>query len=320
MHLTNEQFDTVMREYEKKRMRADNERFRRHEEVLTRIPAMRDLDAEVASIASSSASLIRDGGSAPGEYRDRLADIRLRRRALLIEAGYPEDYLENVYDCPDCRDTGFIGDEKCHCFKQREINLLYEQSHLSNLARNIDFTMLREEYYEDDPDALAQFQCARDASRSFADRFPDTDKNLLFFGNVGTGKTTLTVCIAEELIRKGFTVLYFSAITLFELLADAQFSRKNNTAPEHLTEDLFRCDLLVIDDLGSELNNTFIEEQLFLLLNERAIRNKRMLISTNAGMEDLRRLYGDRVFSRILSGFSIYRLSGKDIRFLQATE
>ena len=319
MNLTNEQFDAVMREYEKKRMRADNERYRRHEEVLAAIPAMRDLDTEVADIASASAALIRDGGSA-GQYRSRLEDIRKRRGILLKEAGYPEDYLENIYECPDCRDTGFIGSEKCHCFKQREIGLLYEQSHLSKLARDTDFSMLSEEYYENDPDALQQFRSARDAATDFAEHFPGADRNLLFFGNVGTGKTTLTVCIAAEVIRRGFTVLYFSAITLFELLAASKFSRNPENRAALSPEDLLDCDLLVIDDLGSELTNSFIEEQLFYLINERAIRGKHIVVSTNSGMEDLRRIYGDRVFSRILSGFSIYRLSGRDIRFIQATE
>ncbi|MCR4763597.1 MAG: ATP-binding protein [Lachnospiraceae bacterium] len=314
MALTNEQYDRIMRDYEQKQREARREHDRRLEEILRKIPEFGELSQSAASaVAAFSAGLMNSESDASGT-RERLRSIAGQREALLTKAGFPADYLEAVYSCPDCQDTGFIGREKCHCFRQKEVALLYSQSHLGSVSDESRFSSLREDVYGDDTESLRRFQNARDASLAFVRAFPDNDKNLLFMGGVGTGKTTLSGCIARELLDRGFSVIYFSAVALFEHLAEIRFSRESDDERTDPHGDLYDCDLLVIDDLGTELTNAFSAEQLFNLLNERIFRKKHMIISTNLGLDELQRVYAERIFSRITSSFSIWKLTGNDIR------
>ncbi len=307
-----------MRGYELRRRNARAERDRRYREILQRIPAYQELDGDNASTISSFITDLKNDTADAARTRDALAEAGKRRRALLSQAGFPADYLDSVYTCAECRDTGFINGVKCRCFVRQEIDLLYSRSHLEALSDKMDFSMLREDLYNGNDEALTHFRGARDAALSFTERFPACDKDLLFMGNVGTGKTTLSVCIAKELLKKGYSVIYFSAVSLFDQLAAAHFSKDRSEADSEPLRDLYSCDLLIIDDLGSELTNSFIEEELFVLLNERQIRDKRIIISTNASVDNLRSTYRDRIFSRIISGFSILKLTGTDIRFRKA--
>ena len=149
---------------------------------------------------------------------------------------------------------------------------------------------------------------------NFVNNFNSDYHNLFFYGMVGTGKSFLSGCVAKELLDKGNMVLYFSSISLFETLSKISFDFKAKEEFNHLMEDLYHCDLLIIDDLGTELTNAFVSSQLFSILNERHIRKKATVISSNLSLEELRERYSDRVFSRITSYFEICKITGPDIR------
>ena len=137
-------------------------------------------------------------------------------------------------------------------------------------------------------------------------------QNLFLYGSTGTGKTFLSHCIAHELIESAHCVLYFSAFDLFDRLAQNTFGHK---AQEDSGEKfIYDCDLLIIDDLGTELTNSFVSSQLFLCINERIARRKSTIISTNLKLEDFSATYSERTFSRIASNFQMLKLIGKDIR------
>ena len=138
--------------------------------------------------------------------------------------------------------------------------------------------------------------------------------NLFFYGTVGTGKSFLSGCVAKELIESGHSVIYFSATGLFDLLSKNSFDYKNREELRETYADLYQCDLLIIDDLGTELTNQFVTSQLFALLNERHMGKKATIISTNLSLEELRNRYSERIFSRITSHYEICKLSGQDIR------
>ena len=146
----------------------------------------------------------------------------------------------------------------------------------------------------------------------YIDEFDKTFSNLFFYGGTGLGKTFLSHCIAKELIERAHSVIYYSAFELFDLFAKNSFGRRETESD--MTDYIFDCDLLIVDDLGTELTNSFVSSQLFLILNERLQRQKSTIISTNLPLGTFAELYSERVFSRITSNFQLFQLIGNDIR------
>ena len=320
MSLTNEQYDTIMRIYS--RRQADN-RFRqkeRQQAVYDAIPAFADLETEISSLQASRARLMLDDQA--GQARccaDRLHTLCEQRNHLLAEHGFPADYLKPHYICPDCQDTGYIGRQKCHCFRQAEIDLLYHQSNLRQVLERENFSHFREDYYPEDMidpgTGLSSRRLAQTAlaeAHRFIEDFSQTHPNLFLYGSTGTGKTFLTNCIAKELLERSFSVLYFSSGQLFDRFSRHSFSSEKED--DDFRYHVFDCDLLIIDDLGTEMVNAFVSSQLFLLIKERLMRRKSTVISTNLTPENFLNTYSERIFSRISSSYQILKLFGDDIR------
>ena len=318
MALSNSQYEAIIKEYEQTRDYNRQLADERRRQVYAAVPGYRELEESVGSLSAAAARHILEGDETAGEgLKTRLAELSARRAALLAEAGFPSDYLEPIYSCPLCQDTGYVSDrnglkEKCRCFRQRELSLRYAQSNIQDMIQQENFSVLSYEYYQGED--LQHFGAAAALSKDFAKNFKEDYRNLFFYGTVGTGKSFLTGCIANELLQAGFSVIYFSAAGLFERLARYTFDTKARDPLQDFYEDLFQCDLLIIDDLGTEVTNSFVTSQLFACLNERALRRKSVIISTNLSLEELRDRYSDRIFSRITSSFSLCKLTGPDIR------
>lgn len=313
MALTKEQYDSIIREYENRQTQNFHELNRRKEQVYKSIPEYKQLEDEVASASVARAKALIDGTeSSTNEYRKRITDINNRKKLLLKEHGYSADYLEQGYTCTDCCDTGYIDGEKCRCFKQMEITLLYEQSNIQEMISKENFSTLSYQYYEGED--LVRFQNAVNICKNFVSGFKNNYQNLLFYGSVGTGKSFLSGCVAKELLSTGHSVIYFSANGLFETLSRYAFDTKSKEGLYNFYKDLYNCDLVIIDDLGTEVTNNFIASQLFSLLNERHLRQKSTIISTNLNLVEIQERYSERIFSRITSNYSICKLTGKDIR------
>ena len=286
---------------------------RRRDYVYEHLPKYRELEDETASLSVAQGKKLLFGDeTALEKLRKSLADLKEQKEQLLTEAGLSADYLEPIFSCPDCRDTGYIDREKCHCLRQAEISLLYEQSGLQEILANNNFSLLSYEYHSGED--LLHFEKAVENCKNFIKNFDSDYHNLFFYGTVGTGKSFLSCCVAKELMDQGCSVIYFGATGLFDLLSDAAFHTKNRDERQNAYADLYRCDLLIIDDLGTELTNQFTASQLFSLLNERHLGKKSTLISTNFTLAQLRDRYSDRIFSRITSNFDVCRLAGEDIR------
>ena len=318
MSLTNAQYNSIMKGYEQTRDRNRHLAEQRRREIYTKLPEYGRLDESVGELSVAQAKLLLNGDDeALTRLRSSLKEISRQKRELLTSAGYPTDYLEPVYDCPDCKDTGYIDSEdglrkKCHCFHQQELDILYEQSHIRDMIASENFSNLSYEYYQGDD--LTHFRKCVDVCRNFVQNFKQDYHNLFFYGTVGTGKSFLSGCIASELLQTGHSVIYFSASGLFDTLARYAFDSRAKEALSGFYEDLYNCDLLIIDDLGTEMTNTFVASQLFSCLNERHLRKNATIISTNLSLEELRDRYSDRVFSRITSHYDLCKLSGPDIR------
>ncbi len=318
MALSNSQYEAIIKRYENTRDKNRHILETRKEEIYSSLPEYMTLEHSVSALAVSSARRMLDGDEgAQSELHEKLSHIAARQRELLTSAGYPPDYLEPLYTCPDCRDTGYVVNadglrEKCHCFRMQEITILYEQSNIQSLIARENFSTLSSHYYQGED--LKRFNAAVSFSREFVQNFKQDYRNLLFYGTVGTGKSFLSGCIANELLKQGCSVIYFSASGLFDTLARYAFDAKLKEEQHCFCRDLHGCDLLIIDDLGTEMTNNFVSSQLFVCLNERHMRQKSTIISTNLTLEEIRDRYSDRIFSRITSGFTLRKLTGPDIR------
>lgn len=320
MPLQNYQYDTIMREYSRRQAQSRYDLEQRRRAAYKELPRLQEIDREVASLSASKARILL-GGGAPGieDLKTAIAALSRERTELLTANGYPENHLELQYVCPLCQDTGYIRNQKCSCFKRAEIELLYAQSNLREILEKENFDHFSFDCYSDtiknDATGLSARETALRAyhtARSFVKEFDSRFQNLFIYGNTGVGKTFLSHCIAGELLKSAHCVLYFSAFDLFDLLAQSAFSKKaENTTDENF---IFDCDLLIIDDLGTELTNSFVSSQLFLCINERIMRRKSTIISTNMKLEDFSDTYSERTFSRIASNYQMVKLIGKDIR------
>ena len=318
MPLTNKQYDSILREYEEKQNRSRRRQLQKISEIYEKIPEYEEVEHSISSVSVAQAKKLLDGDTqAMDDLRHTLRSLSEKKRSLLLSAGYPESYLEPEYDCPLCRDTGYIENQKCNCLKQKMISLLYEQSNIKETLSRENFSILSYEYYQGED--LDRFRQTVAACRNFVQEFPAGHRNLFFYGSVGAGKTFLSNCVAKELIEKGNLVLYFSASGLIDTLSGNSFSGKSHEDLYSIGQDLYNCDLLVIDDLGTEYTNAYVVSQLFSCINERLLRKKSTLISTNLSLEDLRNKYSERIFSRITSNYDMYKITGPDIRMYRKT-
>ncbi len=319
MSLSAYQYDQIKKKYDERRLFHTNILQSRKKEIMDKLPEYRKADEKAITISMEYGRKLFSSDKDSEEYKtinykyhEEMMDIRLLKKKILTEAGYPYDYLELEYDCALCRDTGYDEDNnKCSCFRQMEIEYLYDLSHIRDYISFNNFSTLSYEYYKEDD--LKSFEYAVTTSKNFINNFNSDYRNLIFYGTVGTGKSFLSGCIAKELIDKGSEVVYFGAIQLFQLISTYTYDKDKSLLSE-LYKTLFSCDLLIIDDLGSEMSNEFTNTHLFDILNERIIRQKSIIISTNLALEKIRDKYSDRIFSRIYLNFELIKLSGKDIR------
>jgi len=322
MALSNEQYDALMREYNHKQSRNHQIVTFRTKELYSAVPDLAELDDQVSKVSISSITSIFDGKDiteATAESKRKLNALKERRINLMKAAGFPEDYLEPPYDCPDCKDTGYINGKRCHCFKQAAINIVYKQSNLSNILSRENFGAFDLSVYDDDYfepgselSARATAEIALAKAENFVQNFKEKGGNLLLLGQTGCGKTFLSNCIAKALLDEGVSVVYFTASELFRVFEEQTF--KKNTKASDLHDHIFDCDLLIIDDLGTEFQNSFTTSRLFECLNERLLRSKSTIISTNLSLENMRDAYSERITSRVFSNYELLKLIGDDIR------
>ena len=323
MGLTNSQYQTIMREYEQKQLKSHDILTQHYEDVYKKLPEFKSLDESISIMSVQYGRRLLDGDeSALDSLKEELNILRSSKQQLLTSAGFPADYLEPVYECPDCKDTGYVNGRRCHCFEQAAINLVYTQSNLKEILERENFSTFSFDYYSADDinpaTGRSSLETARDAvakCHDFIDHFDSTFSNLYLYGDTGIGKTFLSNCIAKELLDRGHSVIYFTAFQLFDILSKGVFKRDEEALLSH--RNIFDCDLLIIDDLGTELSNSFTTSQLFLCINERILRQKSTIISTNLGMNQLADIYSERVLSRISSNYTLLKLFGADIRILK---
>ena len=324
MALSNSQYDHLMRTYEQKQLDNEFQLRKRYEKAYALIPELEEMDHSISSLSVKKARLLLDGDqTALSSLKSEIEELSARKPALLKSHGLPANYLEMHYQCPDCKDTGYIGTHKCHCFKKAIVDYLYTQSNLKDILDKENFSTCSLTYYSRnhiDPltgrSSLESMETALNVCHNFVDTFSEEFHNILLYGDTGVGKTFLSNCIARDLIDAGYSVLYYSAPNLFNILAQGTFDH-NDYESKQMQQYVYDCDLLIVDDLGTELANAFTASQFFTCINERLLNMKSTVVSTNLSLDSLADLYTERSFSRITSNYILLKLFGDDIRIIK---
>ena len=229
------------------------------------------------------------------------------------------------YQCDICKDTGTIlkdgKSQKCSCFINRYNTLAYENTNMLELTKKINFDNFRLDIFDDKIlygkyTQMEFMRKIRDKSFSFIDNIDNPDeKSMIFYGPTGVGKTFLCLCIADKLMKKRKNVVYESAKLMFDTIEQYVFSREKHSSPQSIFYSIVKsCDLLIIDDLGTEITNSFIRQELFEIVNQRIISGKKTIISTNLSQQELQERYEQRIFSRFSGSYNVYKFVGKDLR------
>ena len=314
----------VLRQMEMRRSEHQAEADALRAQLQERIPRLREIDRELQGISARAVRAALDSGSDPEQainaLRDRSLALQEEKRTLLIRHGYSPDCLTPKIDCPLCQDTGYCDNKLCRCVRQ---NYADEQTRRLSTILPIEsenFSSFRFDYYSNAIDQRLGrsprfiigdiFQHCR----RFADTFGSHSENLLMFGSSGLGKTFLSSCIARVVSEHGFSVAYDTSNHIFSSFESVKF---NGADSEQAAIDLTKyrsADLLILDDLGTELATAFTTSCLYDLLNGRLMQHKPMIINTNLLPKELETRYSPAIASRILGEFTQLRFVGEDIR------
>ncbi|MFQ7597664.1 ATP-binding protein [Clostridium sp.] len=309
----------LMDMYEKIRTDENRKLIKRREEIKNKYPEILELDTTIQKLCLNLSMAALRGITDQNELnniKEEITDLRAKKYEMLVSHGYNPDYLNLHYNCPKCKDTGFIGIEKCSCFKSKLIKLYYKDSDLEEAVKTNNFKNFNINLYPNHKLNDERYTPRKNIedileyiTGEYLPNFKNSNTNLLFYGNSGTGKTFLSWCIAKELLDKGFLVVYKTSDDLLRALKDIKFN--NDTDLENL---LINCDLLIIDDLGSEQITDFSSTELFTLINKKILKNKKMLISTNLSLPLISKRYSERISSRIIGEFKLFKFFAEDIR------
>jgi len=317
-------FNRILRGYDTKQARNKQLHSKRQQEVFN---AHKDLESIHKRISTIGLSSIKQAMANPlnkdfyqQELIESLAVLKMQKKALLTKYGYSETYLDPIYDCSDCEDSGYINNEKCHCLKQAIINFSYEQSNLKHILDKENFSTFSFDYYSKEKDPKLKIspyenmQSVHDLCLDFVDSFNREFRNLILYGHSGLGKTFLCNSVAKEILDQGKTVIYLSAFQLFRLFENYRFHKDEEIVTNDDIEAVFRCDLLIIDDLGTEFNNAITKAELFNCLNTRLLNKRSTVISTNLSPGEWVNNYSERIISRIFGYYTQLKFIGSDVR------
>lgn len=306
----------IKNEYKAAIKKAKDDAEARQSELYSKIPEIKEIDLSLAG----TGLLIMDAISCGKEgITQRIEKIKadnqalMKKRADVLAAnGYPADYDKEKYACEKCRDTGYVLGCTCPCMKKRYSYHSLRLSGLGGLAKSQSFENFNTDLF--DPEFRDRAKEYLKRCREYARDFSESDSpNLLFIGTTGLGKTHLSTSIAKEIIEKGYYVTYVTAQSMISDFSSLRYGTGGEEENEK-TAKYYESDLLIIDDLGTELNTNYSISVIYNVINTRICRNLPMIISTNLSSSELRRTYADRITSRLFGNFSVMPFEGRDNR------
>ena len=324
----------LLTEYDAKRNQAIEMAERKKEELLSVNPKIAEIDKELSRISiEASRNIIHSTSEEKekimSELKKKSTTLIKEKNAIIKELFQSTDYFEPNFECKTCKDTGFVQKagktEICSCLKQKIYDIAYNKSNMGNLEfENFSTFNIRmfsdkenKEKYKSDISPRENMNLLREKANNFIKNFDDPqEKNLIFLGGTGLGKTFLTNCIANELLKEGKTVLYQTAPVMFDDIFDEKYGKNQN--PIGLEKNILTADLLIIDDLGTEKVSDNKIEELFNIINTRLLNQNhkitKTIISTNLTAQELANTYTMRIGSRLAGSYRFLRFFGEDIR------
>ncbi len=309
--------------FQQDRERREEQLAQRTEEVYRRLPRVEEIDRElratVGAIMISAFENETDPEPALRALKERNTALQRERAELLVGAGYAYDALDEKILCRHCDDRGYLKDgSPCRC-----LMAYYTKEQNRRLSKILDlgnqtFDTFSLDWYDDGQGGatLKHMEMVLESCINYARRFGDRSGNLLFTGAPGLGKTFLSACIAREVSENGFSVVYDTAAHIFQQFESGKFGRENpyEEDPDREINRYLNCDLLIMDDLGTEMITSFVQSAFYRIVNDRLINRRKTILSTNLNIGEIAARYGAAVRSRIEGEYEILQFFGRDIR------
>lgn len=321
----------LLKEYESKKLDAELAAEKRKQDLYSSNKKLQEIDEKLNKYAFNQIKSILNKNSSSENFNEEINNLKKEKEKIITSLQLPSNFLEPHYECNICKDTGYVTKDYqttlCNCIKQKIFDIEYNKSNIGNLAKeNFETFNLNRFSDEKNPDKYKSQLSPRGnvvnikkICETFIDNFDDeNEKNLLFTGNTGLGKTFLSNCIANELLKQGKTILYQTASVMLDTIIDYRFGKTN--IPNDIYNNILNVDLLIIDDLGTETMNSLKFTELFNIINTRLLNNNKStktIISTNLSLERLFSTYDERIVSRLVGNYDICHFFGDDIRFIK---
>lgn len=313
----------IKREVERYRDYAINKADEEIKLIYEKYPRLKEIDKELKNAGSH---MLKETLRRRGEDRDKLvkefkehyANLEKEKQSILDNAGISQDMLKPKFRCRLCEDTGIYKDKECKCMKKRRIEKMYTLSNIHENMKEQNFEKFDSSLFSKEPilNGVSQYDRILEISDTCREGIAGMEKTpfyALFMGGVGLGKTFLCSCLAKFAMEMGYSVVYATAYDIADVLVKVKFNRA--TGEDYETLDLINsCDLLIVDDLGTEGINSATNTEIFTVINNRLLNKKSLIISTNLSLKDINRIYGERVFSRFMGGFKMCQFIGRDLR------
>lgn len=308
----------VFNEFNSKRKRNEEERDERLVNAYAKIPELKSIDRALSLTGLQILGASLEGKDGLEERINKIKEenkaLNEKRNALLLENGFSTDYTDMKFECDECKDQGYINGIMCQCLKRALITKQLESSGVGELILSQSFENFSLDFYQGQDKEV--MESLVEDLKKYTNEFPEKKSNLLFVGGTGIGKTHLSTAIAKALIEKGQSVIYETATNFFADFENDRFRDRYN-GEEPISSKYMECDLLIIDDLGTEVVTNFTVSCLYNLINTRLNKKLPIILSTNLNSKEIRKLYNDRITSRLFGDFEIKIFKGTDIRKLK---
>ena len=335
MNLSIENYNHILQIYENTRLSNEKILSKRYAEVTNKLPRIAEINLAISNLYIAQAkknisSKKSNFDSSDTMFNALLSKLEDEKRTLLINNGYDETYLDKIFTCKLCNDTGYINGKPCSCFQKNIIKYILNKENNPFLTDEVSFNEFNLDYYPSNyiykninktPREIATISLER--ATTFCLNFDKNYRNLLITGDTGVGKTYLASAISTAITKRGFFVMYLSSIELFEQLNIYRYSYNDKYSKDEISKSLLiksgldKCDLLIIDDLGSEINQTTTNSELYNIIEKRDHLKKSTIITTNLSLENIKSIYSERIYSRIYKNYDRIILVGDDIRIIQ---